>query len=540
MKAHETGMHERDINALNSTDCGHQGRYQRSLRDQATFSVTWELVPGRGAFEKAQEAVLTTAERAARGGKVDALTITDNPGGSPALSAEMLGAEINRLGIEPLVHLTCKDKNRNQLESLLYGLERASVRNLLVMTGDYPKAGYLGGPKPVFDLDPVTLVGLISDLNKGREVPTMKGTTTLKPAHFFPGVAASPFKALEPEQMGQYFKLKKKLQAGAQFVVSQLGFDARKFHELLQVVKLLGFANVPVVGNIYVLPLGAAKLMNGNGLPGCVVPDKLLAEIQQEATAADKGKSKRIERAAKMYAILQGMGFAGTHIAGNGMMYDDLEFLIGRGEELAPHWRELVREFDYPQQDGWYYFERDDKTGLNTDVPTNRSERPRATIGYQAMRALHSTMFEKSGILFEPMQRVAQAVDGSCFEPAFSKFEHLVKGITNDCLQCGDCAMLDTAYLCPQSQCAKNQRNGPCGGSHDGWCEKYPNQRKCIYVRAYDRLKSHGAEESLATEPLPPINYELYQTSSWLNFYLGRDHSAERLGIPKVDRKEKK
>ena len=221
---------------------------------------------------------------------MDALTITDNPGGHAALSAEMLAAEITRLGMEPLVHVTCKDKNRNQLESLLYGLERAGVGNLMVMTGDYPKSGYQGAPKPVFDLDPVTLLGLISSLNQGAEIPTPKGSIKLGLMHFFAGVVASPFKARESEQMGQYFKLHKKLQAGARFVVSQIGFDARKFHELLQVVKLLGFADVPVIGNIYVLPASAARLMNDHGLPGCVVRDRLLAEIEKEAESADKGK----------------------------------------------------------------------------------------------------------------------------------------------------------------------------------------------------------------------------------------------------------
>ena len=95
-------------------------RFQESLLDPKTFSVTWELVPGRGSFEKAQEVVIASAEQAAKGGKVHALTITDNPGGNPAISAEMLGAEILKLGVEPLVHFTCKDKNRNQLEGLLY------------------------------------------------------------------------------------------------------------------------------------------------------------------------------------------------------------------------------------------------------------------------------------------------------------------------------------------------------------------------------------------------------------------------------------
>ena len=88
----------------------HLGTFQQSLQAKDVFSVTWELVPGRGAREKAQDVVFASAEKAAKGGRIHALTITDNPGGHPALAAEMLGVEINKLGIEPLVHFTCKDK----------------------------------------------------------------------------------------------------------------------------------------------------------------------------------------------------------------------------------------------------------------------------------------------------------------------------------------------------------------------------------------------------------------------------------------------
>ncbi len=516
------------------------GLYERSLRDAAIFSVTWELVSGRGAHEKAQENLLDTAEKAAAAGRVNALTITDNPGGNPALSGEMLGAEIVRLGIEPLVHLTCKDKNRNELESLLYGLERAGVRNLLVMTGDYPKAGYQGEAKPVFDLDAVTLLGLVQELNQGREVAAPKGMMRLKPAHFFAGVVASPFKALEAEQMGQYYKLKKKLEAGAQFVVSQVGYDARKFQELLMMVRLLGGDGIPVVGNIYLLTRTAARLMHANGVAGCVVPDKLMAEIEREAVEPDKGRSARNERGARMYAMLKGMGFAGAHISGMGMTLSDFEYVTGRGEELAANWQELVRAFDYPQKDGWYYFERDPETGLNRQALAVRGKRGRAGLAYQAMRALHAAMFKRKGIFFRPMGAVAKAVDGSALEGAYTKFEQIVKSITNNCMHCGDCALFDTAYLCPQSQCPKNQRNGPCGGSYMGACEKHPGERQCVYVRAYERLKSHGAEDALGSHAVPPVNYELYQTSSWLNFYLGRDHSAGKEGIETVARRKPK
>ena len=98
-------------------------------------------------------------------------------------------------------------------------------------------------------------------------------------------------------------------------------------------------------------------------------------------------------------------------------------------------------------------------------------------------------------------------------------------------MHCGDCALFDTAFVCPMSQCPKGQRNGPCGGSMNGWCEVYPEEKECIYVRAYGRLKHYKEEETLKQGQVPPVDYDLRHTSSWLNFYMGRDHTAKRLGI---------
>ena len=156
-------------------------KYQESLLDKDIFSVSWELVPGRGAVEPYQEALIASAEEAAKDERIHAVTITDNPGGNPAISAEMLGVEVSRAGVDVLVHFTCKDKNRNQLESLLYGLERASVHNVLALTGDYTTSGFEGRSTGVFDLDSSQLLDLITELNQGLDIPTPRGTTTLVP-----------------------------------------------------------------------------------------------------------------------------------------------------------------------------------------------------------------------------------------------------------------------------------------------------------------------------------------------------------------------
>jgi len=101
------------------------------------FIYTVELVPGRGARGKVQEEVLALAEKAARGGLVQALTVTDNPGGHPALAPDVIGLEICKMGLDPIIHFTCKDKNRNQIESILYAFDRMGIHNLLAMTGDF-------------------------------------------------------------------------------------------------------------------------------------------------------------------------------------------------------------------------------------------------------------------------------------------------------------------------------------------------------------------------------------------------------------------
>jgi methylenetetrahydrofolate reductase (NADPH) len=505
-------------------------RFKEALLNPSVFPVTWELVPGRGAREVAQEKAIALAGQAARGEKIQALTVTDNPGGTPAMSADFMGCEILKLGIEPLVHFTCKDKNRNQIESQLYALDRAGGRNLLVMSGDYPVSGYQGRPAPVFDLDPIHTLQLISDMNRGLEYPGVKGKVRHQPSDFFTGAVVSPFKATEAEQMLQYYKLKKKIDAGAQFIVTQLGYDVRKFHEILLFMKQSGF-NLPLMGNIYILPYGAAKMMNRNELPGSVVTDKLLAEIDRERNDPDKGEGARILRAARMYAIMKGMGFSGVHIGGHNIKYEQVEEIIRQGEGLTSQWTDLIRHFDYPITDGFYYFEYDPNTGLNREKPTQRKSRPLDAKGeccYGFSRLFHKLMFEPGKKLYGVMKGLSGKVAGTKMEGIFHKLEHLTKVMLFDCKDCGDCALIDVAYLCPMSQCPKNQRNGACGGSFEGWCEVYPGKKQCVYVRAYARLKKHGEEARLEKGIVPPCNWDLYQTSSWINFYLGKDHTSKR------------
>jgi methylenetetrahydrofolate reductase (NADPH) len=500
-------------------------RFREALLSERKFVYTVELVPGRGSRGKTQDDILRIAEKAAKSRLIHALSITDNPGGHPALSPDVIGIEISRLGIDPIIHFTCKDKNRNQIESILYSLDRIGMVNLLLMTGDFPLYGFEGKAKPVFDLDSIQLIHLINEMNQGLEIDGKApgGGVRLPPTHFFKGCTVSPFKKEEAEVMAQYCKLYKKVKIGADFVITQVGFDARKFDETLRFMRQNAI-RIPTLGNVYILNRAVAKIMNRGGVPGCVVTDDFYRIIEEEAKAPDKGKEAGLTRAAKLIAILKGMGYNGVHLGGPNLTHEDVEWVIEKSEEFSPVWEEYVRDFSFPQKNGFYLFEKDRKTGLNTDVPVYERSHPRKAVGNMIMRLFHHLAFTPESPLYKPARWFFKRIDGTRLEGPITELEYWIKFISSRCRRCGDCTLLEVAFLCPQSQCPKYLFNGQCGGSFEGWCEVFPGKKRCIYVRAYDRLKPYKEEESLKIGYTPPRNWALDQISSWANYFLGRDH----------------
>jgi methylenetetrahydrofolate reductase (NADPH) len=516
-----------------------ENRFKNSMLNPERFCLVWEQIPGPGAFEMRQELVMENARKAARSGKVCAISITDNPGGNPAIATDILCAEILKAGIEPVVHIAMRDKSRNQAESLLFQLTALDINNVLMLTGDYPSdLGFLGKSKPVFDLDSVNGLRLVAEMNRGMEREIMRKPVRLTASNFYAGVAFSPFKQMEAEVMGQFYKMQKKMEAGADFVITQVGYDARKMHEFQMWMKSKEY-RIPALASIYVLSYPVAKTMHANHVPGCVVTDKLLSRIAVESEGKDQGKQARLDRAAKMYAIAKGMGYKGAYISGQGLPFESVEYIIAKGNDLAGSWMDLLPEFDFPQEKGFYFFERDTATGLNTPAPAQKPQKPKQPPVYLLSRLFHALIFEPGSPLFKLIQRIMRFIDKSSLRyRAFHFLERCSKTTLYTCKDCGDCALFDVAYLCPVSQCPKDQRNAPCGGSYLGWCEVYPDEKLCVWVRAYLRLKAQGKEDEIGKYIVPPCNWELWQTSSWINYFLGRDHSAKLKGItPPASRK---
>ena len=137
---------------------------------------------------------------------------------------------------------------------------------------------------------------------------------------------------------------------------------------------------------------------------------------------------------------------------------------------------------------------------------------------YRVNRLVHSLVFKEGNPGYKLAAKVYKAADSSEYATrAMHVAEQAAKIPLFGCRDCGDCSLPEMAYLCPEAQCAKNQRNGPCGGSRDGSCES-PG-RDCVWVRAYNRLKPYGEEASLLERPVAVKDAHLRGTASWANFY---------------------
>lgn len=520
------------------------GRLKEELQEKRRFVVTCELVPGRGYKGDSIEEILHFAQEARDSRCVQALSLTDNAGGNPALSADVLGPEILAIGIDLMVHFSCKDMNRNTIESRAYALKRMGVTNLLVVSGDYPVSGFLGLPKPVFDLDSVGALHYLKQMNEGLAIGSGAKTVRLEPTDFFLGAVASPFKATEAAAVMQYVKLEKKIRAGADFLITQLGYDSRKFIEFIRYVRQVLELDLPVLGSVYVLSAGAARFMNRGEVPGCYVDDRLLEVVQEEARAPDKGKAARLERAARQVAILRGLGYSGAHIEGLKLKFQEVKRIVGRSEEIGETWRNHLRLFDFSPPGAFFLFqggERFEAAG-NGQMPKLAETRRRRVISltFWLTRLLHRLLFIPGRPGFRMMQALSRFVaDKPVAYRVFRFLELAAKKTLFDCRQCDDCALFETYYICPESRCPKGQRNGPCGGSRiNGNCEVF-EQRACIWELVYRRAANRGELEKLATL-VPPRNWKLYETSSWVNYFLRYDHTGIELPIPRAVRPAEK
>jgi methylenetetrahydrofolate reductase (NADPH) len=244
-------------------------------------------------------------------GLADAVNVTDGAGARAHMAALAAAKLLLDAGIEPVLQLTCRDKNRIALQSELMGAAALGIKNLLILTGDDPKAGDQPETKPVFDVDSRTLIETARRLRDEGTLPT--GRKVEGKAAFFIGAADMP---IDPPAGFKPTALLAKVKAGAQFAQTQFCMDAgivRRYVSVLEaagVTKQLSFL-------IGVNPLRSAKsaAWMKSHLFGTIIADAYIARLEQAADPAREGTRICVELIEELSTI---PGVAGVHIMAPG------------------------------------------------------------------------------------------------------------------------------------------------------------------------------------------------------------------------------
>ena len=185
-------------------------------------------------------------------------------------------------GLEPILQMTCRDRNRLALQSDLLSAFGLGIRNVLCLTGDHPTLGDHPQAKEVFDLDSVQLLQAAKTLQQGKD---LSGTDLDGAPQFFLGAVVSPgADPIEP----QLLKMEKKIQAGAQFFQTQAVYDTGKFKEFM---KQVSHFNSPVMAGIVILKsVGMARYMNAN-VAGVNVPEELIEQLKKDKEKTKSGQT---------------------------------------------------------------------------------------------------------------------------------------------------------------------------------------------------------------------------------------------------------
>ena len=291
-------------------------RFKEAL-ESGKFVVTAEVGPPKGTnIEKLLHHIDLLKDR------VDALNVTDNQSAVMRICSLAVCKLIKDRGGEPILQITCRDKNRLAIQSELLGAHVLGIHNVLCLTGDHIVVGDHIDAMPVFDIDSVHLIQAVRTLEQGKD---MAGNELDGPVSFCVGATATPeADPLEP----QLLKFKKKVRAGIDFVQTQAVYDLDKFRRFMEFARK--FDRVKVLAGIVLLAsVGMARYMNAN-VPGIFVPEEMI----QELASAPKGKAieKGIEIAARLIRTIRDEGICdGVHIMAIGREERVLDILVAAG-----------------------------------------------------------------------------------------------------------------------------------------------------------------------------------------------------------------
>lgn len=283
----------------------YRGRFERALRSGRPV-ITCEI----GSPDGTDPADVRKRAKLVRD-YVDAVNVPDNTGGvvhaAPIAACAILAQE----GIDPILHMTCRDRNRMALQSDMLAANLFGIRNILCLSGDHMIHGDQPQTKPVYDIDSVALIDLASHLTTTGTY--LSGREIKPPPDLFPGCAAAPF---APPYEYRPIRLGKKVEAGARFVQTQIVFNVDRFREFMGRVHDLGLdRKVPILAGVAPIRSVKAATFMRDEVPGMEVPDRLVRRME---AAGDDKKKREAEGIAICVEIIEEIrkipGVAGFHI----------------------------------------------------------------------------------------------------------------------------------------------------------------------------------------------------------------------------------
>ncbi len=282
-------------------------RLEKTLR-AGHFAVTVEVGPPRGANP---EDVVRKARTLK--GIADGYNVTDNQTAVVRLSSIAGARLLLDAGCEPVMQMTCRDRNRIALQSDLLGAWALGMRNCLCISGDHQKASASGklkghpGAKNVFDVDSIQLISIMKDMRDAGVLES--GDPISSPTPFFIGAAWTP---LAPPEEFRVLRLQKKIEAGADFIQTQAVFDMKRFAAAVSAARERGLTDKAAILAGIIVPKSAKMLeyMNAN-VPGVEVPESLIKRMAGAANQREEGFKITVEL---IQAAREIPGVKGVHL----------------------------------------------------------------------------------------------------------------------------------------------------------------------------------------------------------------------------------
>jgi 5,10-methylenetetrahydrofolate reductase len=278
------------------------GTNLEKILESGRFAVTAEVGPPRGA-------AASVVQR--KGGLLkpfcDALNVTDNQTAIVRMSSESACFLLKQLGIDPVMQIVCRDRNRIAIQSDILGAVALGIGNILCLSGDYPSFGDHPTAKAVFDLDSVQLIRLVRQMRDEHKF--LSGEKISGDLPVFIGAVENPF--ADPFEY-RVRRLARKVKAGAEFIQTQGVFDVRKFAKWMEMVTDRGLDKEVhiLAGIIPMRSVGMARHMRDN-VPGVSVPDEIVTRMEDAKDTKSEGLAICLEIIEQIKEI---PGIHGIHI----------------------------------------------------------------------------------------------------------------------------------------------------------------------------------------------------------------------------------